>query len=240
MEGEGAVCLCAQRQLRSALAGGEHALVKMTMATHAGTTTEEFEKIVTDWLATAKHPKTGRLYTEIVYQPMLEVLSYLRANGSKTFIVSGGGIEFMRPWTEKVYGIPREQVIGSSIKTKYELRDGRRELLSNEQGYDLITLEPPPPSAAGVANLYSSDFYTLAHAGLRPNGFVAQWLPLPTQNDVDTRSLVRSFLYVFPYATMWTTELHEMLLVGSLERIDLDVPRIVERFSRPGGGFRLA
>jgi phosphoserine phosphatase len=110
--------------MKSALAGGEHALVEMAMATHAGTTTEEFEKIVTDWIATAKHPKTGRLYTEMVYQPMLELLFYLRANGFKTFIVSGGGIEFMRPWAEKVYGIPPEQIIGSSIKTKFEMRNG--------------------------------------------------------------------------------------------------------------------
>jgi phosphoglycolate phosphatase-like HAD superfamily hydrolase len=111
--------------INSALAGGEHALLEMAMATHAGTTTEEFEKIVKDWIATAKHPKTGRLYTEMVYQPMLELLAYLRANGFKTFIVSGGGIEFMRPWMEKVYGIPPEQVVGSSIKTKFEMRDGK-------------------------------------------------------------------------------------------------------------------
>ena len=95
------------------------------MATHAGMTTAEFETLVRDWIASAKHPKTGRLYTEMVYQPMLELLAYLRANGFKTFIVSGGGIEFMRPWTEKVYGIPPEQVIGSSIKTKFEMRDGK-------------------------------------------------------------------------------------------------------------------
>ena len=111
--------------LKTALAGGERALLEMAMATHAGTTTEEFEKIVSDWANTAKHPKSGRHFTEMVYQPMLEVLAYLRANGFKTFIVSGGGIEFMRPWTEKVYGIPPEQVIGSSIKTKFELRDGK-------------------------------------------------------------------------------------------------------------------
>lgn len=111
--------------VKKALAGGEHALLELAMATHAGMTTEEFEKIVTDWITTAKHPKTGRLYTEMVYQPMLEVLAYLRANGFKTFIVSGGGIEFMRPWAEKVYGIPPEQVIGSSIKTKYEVREGK-------------------------------------------------------------------------------------------------------------------
>jgi phosphoserine phosphatase len=111
--------------VKAALAGGERALMEMAMATHAGTTTEEFEQIVKDWLATAKHPSTKRPYTEMVYQPMLEVLAYLRANGFKTFIVSGGGIEFMRPWTEKVYGIPPEQVVGSSIKTKFEMRDGK-------------------------------------------------------------------------------------------------------------------
>ena len=110
--------------LKTVLAGGEHALVKLVMATHAGNTTEEFSQIVEDWLATAKHPETGRLYTDMVFQPMLELLTYLRANGFKTFIVSGGGIEFMRPWTEQVYGIPPEQVIGSSIKTKFEMRDG--------------------------------------------------------------------------------------------------------------------
>ncbi|MDH4294163.1 MAG: fused MFS/spermidine synthase, partial [Betaproteobacteria bacterium] len=92
------------------------------------------------------------------------------------------------------------------------LRDGRRELLSNAQTYDLITLEPPPPSAAGVANLYSTDFYVLARSRLRPGGLVAQWLPLPTQNDEDTRALVRSFLDIYPHASLWTTELHEMLL----------------------------
>lgn len=107
------------------MAGGERGLVEMIMATHTGNTTVEFEQIVKDWIATAKHPKTGKLYTEMVYQPMLEVLAYLRANGFKTFIVSGGGIEFMRPWAEQVYGIPPEQVVGSSVKTKFELRDGQ-------------------------------------------------------------------------------------------------------------------
>jgi phosphoglycolate phosphatase-like HAD superfamily hydrolase len=104
---------------------GEHGLLELVAATHAGMTTEEFAKIVTDWLATARHPRFNRPYTELVYQPMLELLAYLRANGFKTFIVSGGGIEFMRPWTEKVYGIPPEQVVGSSGKTKFEMRDGR-------------------------------------------------------------------------------------------------------------------
>ena len=108
-----------------ALAGGERAIVEIVMASHAGMTTEEFEQTVKDWVATARHPVTKRLYTGMVYQPMLELLAHLRANGFKTYIVSGGGIEFMRPWTERVYGIPPEQVVGSSIKTKFEMRDGK-------------------------------------------------------------------------------------------------------------------
>jgi len=110
--------------VKSALAGGERSLLEMAMATHAGMTAEEFAATVNQWLATARHPKTGRPYTEMVYRPMLELLAYLRANGFKTFIVSGGGIEFMRPWAERVYGVPPEQVVGSSIRTKYELRNG--------------------------------------------------------------------------------------------------------------------
>ena len=107
--------------VKAALAGGDKAILEIVMATHAGMTTTEFEKTVKDWLATARHPKTKRPYTAMVYQPMLELLAFLRANGFKTFIVSGGGIEFMRPWTEAVYGIPPEQVVGSSIQTKFEL-----------------------------------------------------------------------------------------------------------------------
>lgn len=110
--------------VKGALAGGEHAILEIIMATHAGNTTEQFEKIVKDWISTAKHPTTKRHYTEMVYQPMLEVLAYLRAKGFKTFIVSGGGIEFMRPWSEKVYDVPPEQVIGSSIKVKFEIHEG--------------------------------------------------------------------------------------------------------------------
>ena len=109
--------------VKGALAGGEKAGMEIVMATHAGMTSDEFEKAVGDWVATARHPVTRRLYTEMVYQPMLELLTYLRANGFKTFIVSGGGIEFMRPWAERVYGVPPEQVVGSSVKTKFELRD---------------------------------------------------------------------------------------------------------------------
>ncbi|QDU28871.1 haloacid dehalogenase-like hydrolase [Anatilimnocola aggregata] len=112
-------------ELKTAAAGGERAVLELLMATHSGMTTVEFEQIVKEWIATAKHPKTGKPYTEMVYQPMLELLDYLRANGFKTFIVSGGGIEFMRTWTEQVYGIAPEQVVGSSIKTKFEMRDGK-------------------------------------------------------------------------------------------------------------------
>jgi predicted membrane-bound spermidine synthase len=112
------------------------------------------------------------------------------------------------------------------------LRDGRQELLRNPQRYDLITLEPPPPSAAGVVNLYSRDFYQLAASRLNKQGLVAQWLPLPTQNIDDSRSLVRSFLDVYPYASLWTSEFHEMLLVGSMEPIELDATKISERFQQ--------
>jgi hypothetical protein len=115
--------------LKTALAGGDRALLELVTATHAGMTTVEFEQIVRDWIATAKNPRFRQPYTACVYQPMLELLTYLRANGFKTFIVSGGGIEFMRPWAETVYGIPPEQVVGSSIKTKFVMRDGKPVLM---------------------------------------------------------------------------------------------------------------
>ncbi|HET9884384.1 MAG TPA: HAD family hydrolase [Candidatus Binatia bacterium] len=111
--------------VKAALAGGEPAIFQVVMATHSGMTTDEFEQIVKEWIATARHPKFKRRFTELVYQPMFELLAYLRANSFKTFIVSGGGIEFMRAFAEKVYGIPPEQVIGSSGKHKFELRDGK-------------------------------------------------------------------------------------------------------------------
>jgi phosphoserine phosphatase len=111
--------------LKAVSAGGEKALMQLVMATHAGMTTDAFTATVADWIATARHPTTGRPYTEMVYQPMLELMDYLRANGFRTFIVSGGGVEFMRPWVERVYGIAPEQVIGSSIRTKFEMRAGK-------------------------------------------------------------------------------------------------------------------
>jgi len=111
--------------LKAVMAGGEKALMQLVMSTHAGMSTEAFTQIVSDWITTARHPKTGHLFTEMTYAPMKELLAYLRANGFKTFIVSGGGVEFMRPWVEQAYGITPEQVVGSSIKTKFEWRDGK-------------------------------------------------------------------------------------------------------------------
>jgi hypothetical protein len=119
--------------MRALAASGEQGLMQLIATTHGGMTSDEFAKIATDWLATARHPRFKRPYTELVYQPMLELLAYLRASGFKTFIASGGGVEFMRPWTERVYGIPPEQILGSSIKTKFEMRDGRPSIVRLQQ-----------------------------------------------------------------------------------------------------------
>jgi phosphoglycolate phosphatase-like HAD superfamily hydrolase len=106
-------------------ATGEKGILEIVAATHAGMTTEEFTGTVQDWIVTARHPRFNRPYTDMVFQPMIELLAFLRAHQFKTFIVSGGGVEFMRPWTEKIYGIPPEQVVGSSGVVKFELRDGK-------------------------------------------------------------------------------------------------------------------
>lgn len=108
---------------------GEKGLLELIMATHGGMTTEQFAKIASDWIKTARHPRFKRPYTDLVYQPMLELLAYLRTNGFQVFIVSGGGIEFMRPWTERIYGIPPAQVVGSTIKTEFKVKDGKPELV---------------------------------------------------------------------------------------------------------------
>jgi hypothetical protein len=115
--------------LGAAIAGGERELLEVVMATHAGMSTAEFGQIVEEWIAAARHPDTGRRFTEMTYAPMLELLAYLRAHGFRNYIVTGGGIEFVRQWGERVYGVTPEQVLGSSIKTKYELRDGKPVLL---------------------------------------------------------------------------------------------------------------
>jgi hypothetical protein len=130
--------------MKGALAGGEKGLMEMMAATHSGMTTEEFERTVTDWIATARHPKSGKPFTAMIYQPMLELLSYLRAHGFKTYIVSGGGIEFMRPWTEKTYGIPPEQVVGTSGGLKFELRDGKPVIVKTPELFFIDDKEGKP------------------------------------------------------------------------------------------------
>lgn len=148
---------------KSALAGdfkglaasGEKGLAEIVGATHAGMTSDDFTKIVTDWIATAKHPKTGKLYTEMIYQPMLELIGYLQDSGFEVFIVSGGGIEFMRPWTARVYGIEPQNVVGSSIKTKYELQNGTPVILRLP---DVAFVDDGPGKPVGI----------LTHIGKRP------------------------------------------------------------------------
>ena len=131
---------------RTALAAlGEKGFIDIVAATHAGMTTEEFTKAVVDWLATARHPRFDRPYTDLVYQPMIELLALLRAHQFKTFIVSGGGIEFMRPWTERIYGIPPEQVVGSSGVTRFELRPDGTPVLVKEPKVQFIDDGPGKP-----------------------------------------------------------------------------------------------
>jgi phosphoglycolate phosphatase-like HAD superfamily hydrolase len=113
-----------EHDTKALLGAGERGLLELLAATHAGMTTEEFTRTVQDWMAQARHPRFQRPYPELVYQPMLELLAYLRARGFKTFIVSGGGVDFMRAWAERAYGIPPEQVVGSTGATRYELREG--------------------------------------------------------------------------------------------------------------------
>ena len=151
--------------MKALATSGKKGLVELIMATHAGMTTDEFAGIVSDWVQTARHPALNRPYTSLVFQPMLELLDYLRAKFFKTYIVSGGGIEFMRPWTETVYGIPPEQVVGSSIVTKFEMRDGKPVLvrepkvhfIDDKEGKPVginSTHRPPshsPPSATPTA-----------------------------------------------------------------------------------------
>jgi spermidine synthase len=126
---------------------------------------------------------------------------------------------------------PENYKAWSDPQMQIRIRDGRQELMGSEERYDVITLEPPPPSAQGVANLYSTEFYELAKRRLEPKGLFAQWLPIATQNEAETRSLVKSFLDAFPYATLWTTELHEMLLVGSDSPIRINALKVAERFA---------
>lgn len=110
--------------MRTLAASGEHGLLALVLATHSGMTVNEFEKIVLDWIATARDPRFKRPYTELAYLPMIKLFGFLRASGFKTFIVSGGGIEFMRPWTERIYGVPPEQVVGSRPSSRCAMAGG--------------------------------------------------------------------------------------------------------------------
>ncbi|HET6574808.1 MAG TPA: HAD family hydrolase [Fimbriiglobus sp.] len=135
---------------KALVAAGQKGLVEIIAATHTGMTLDEFEAAVKEWIATARHPKYKRPYTECVYQPMLEVLAYLRANGFKTFIASGGTTDFMRPWADQVYGIPPEQIVGSTFKSKYVVRDGKPAIVIEPQ-IDLIDDHAGKP--VGIARL---------------------------------------------------------------------------------------
>lgn len=130
--------------IEAVLASGEKGLGEILAVTHAGMTTEEFAGAVREWMASARHPKFNRPYNELIYQPMLELLDYLRANGFKTFIVSGGGIEFMRPWVEQAYGIPPEQVVGSSGVVTYDL-NGDKPVLRKEAKVEFVDDGPGKP-----------------------------------------------------------------------------------------------
>jgi len=129
MENHPAIPGGAGNDLKALAAAGEKGLLELIMSSHAGMSTQDFEAIVSEWFKTARHPQFNRPYTELTYQPMVELLEYLREHGFKTYITSGGGIEFMRPMTEAVYGIPPEQVIGSSIKTEFQMQDGKPVLM---------------------------------------------------------------------------------------------------------------
>jgi phosphoserine phosphatase len=134
-----------ENDMKALAASGEKGLLAIVAATHAGMPVEEFSKTVFDWINTARHPKFNRPYTDLVYQPMLELMAYLRANGFKTFIVSGGGIEFMRPWTERIYGIPPEQVVGSSGVTKFQIGPAGKPVLMKEAKVEFIDDGPGKP-----------------------------------------------------------------------------------------------
>ncbi|WP_368911842.1 HAD family hydrolase [Taklimakanibacter deserti] len=131
--------------IKAVMASGEKGVLEIMAATHTGMTTEEFTKTVTDWIATARHPRFDKAYTDLVYKPMLELLGFLRSKGFKTFIVSGGGIEFMRPWTEKTYGIPPEQVVGSSGVVKFEMGPDGKPVLMKEAKVEFIDDGPGKP-----------------------------------------------------------------------------------------------
>jgi phosphoglycolate phosphatase-like HAD superfamily hydrolase len=135
-----------ENDMKAVAATGEKGLLQIMAATHTGMTTEEFSEAVAGWIASARHPRFNRPYTDLVYKPMQELLEHLRANGFKTFIVSGGGIEFMRPWTEKVYGIPPEQVVGSSGVTQFKAGPDGKPVLAKLDKMEFVDDGPGKPA----------------------------------------------------------------------------------------------
>jgi spermidine synthase len=223
-------------------AGGTVAVVEQTSGTH------RFKRLYIQGVSNSGDTMTSLRYMRL--QALLPLIIHRDAPRSALVIglgtgITGGALLTYPGLDKRVVAelLPAVARAASQFSGNYgvstdpridvRLRDGRRELLQSAERYDLITLEPPPPSAAGVVNLYSTDFYRLAAARLQPGGIVAQWLPLPTQNEDDTRALIQSFIQVFPHASLWTTELHEMMLVGSMTPIGLDVSRISARFAQP-------
>ncbi|MDQ0144018.1 fused MFS/spermidine synthase [Cupriavidus necator] len=213
-----------------------------------GSATNRFRRLYIQGVSNSGDAMTSQRYMRL--QALLPLIVHNGAPKSALVIGLGTGItagatlawpglerrvvaELLPPVARAVPRFAGNFGVATDHRVEIRLRDGRRELLQSPQQYDLVTLEPPPPSAAGVANLYSTGFYRLAAARLQPGGLVAQWLPLPTQNDEDTRMLVRSFLDVFPHAMLWTTELHEMMLVGSMAPLALDAAQIRARFEQP-------
>ncbi|MDR3396917.1 MAG: fused MFS/spermidine synthase [Pandoraea sp.] len=216
---------------------------------HQSSGSHQFERLYIQGVSNSGDAMTSLRYMRL--QALLPLIVGQRAPQSALVIGLGTGITAgallqypgltQRVTAELLPGVVRA---ASNFKGNYgvaddkrmdiRVRDGRRELLRSDARYDLITLEPPPPSAAGVANLYSTDFYQLASQRLRDGGVVAQWLPLPTQNEAETKALVASFIAVFPHASLWTTELHEMLLVGGQQPLVLDAASIRARFAQPG------
>ena len=156
-----------ERDLKTLSAQGEKGAAQLIAATHSGMSSDEFNRIAIDWIANARHPKFQRAYTDLLYQPMIELLAYVRANGFKTYIVSGGGVDFMRPWTEKIYGIPPEQVIGSTGKLKYELHDGKPSLMKLPE---IDHVDDGPGKPVGIQKFRYRVLWLVAKLPLRLNG----------------------------------------------------------------------
>ena len=190
--------------MKAVAAEGEKGAMQLGMATHAGMSVEQFQQIVSDWLASATDPKFHKSYNECIYQPMVELLAYLRANGFKTYIVSGGGIEFIRPWAFKAYGIPPEQIIGSSIKTKFQVTDGKPELMRLPE---IAFIDDGPGKPVGTGISTSDDVPLLRSA-----------TPMVTNRCLNGLRLAQARDSCFSFITQTVNE--SMRMTGSLRWVD--------------------